>query len=56
MNIEFKPIDRTNYNECIDLNLNDEQKYRFDNREIDICYYHNISEKEEREAYIMYNS
>lgn len=26
MNIEFKPIDRTNYNECIDLNLNDEQK------------------------------
>lgn len=26
MNIEFKPIDRTNYNECIDLNLNEEQK------------------------------
>ncbi|MBU5465908.1 GNAT family N-acetyltransferase [Virgibacillus sp. MSJ-26] len=26
MNIEFKPIDRTNYNECIDLNVNEEQK------------------------------
>ena len=26
MNIEFKQIDRTNYNECIDLTLNDEQK------------------------------
>ncbi|NRD78528.1 GNAT family N-acetyltransferase [Bacillus sp. BRMEA1] len=26
MNIEFKPIDRTNYIECIDLKLNEEQK------------------------------
>ena len=26
MNIEFKPIDRTNYNECIDLHLNEEQQ------------------------------
>lgn len=26
MNIEFKQIDRTNYNECIELSLNEEQK------------------------------
>ena len=26
MNIEFKQIDRTNYNECIELTLNEEQK------------------------------
>ena len=26
MNIEFKQIDRTNYNECIELNLSEEQK------------------------------
>ncbi|MEJ8553921.1 GNAT family N-acetyltransferase [Tepidibacter sp. Z1-5] len=26
MNIEFKKIDRTNYNECIELSLNEEQK------------------------------
>lgn len=26
MSIEFKPIDRTNYNECIELSLNEEQR------------------------------
>lgn len=26
MNIEFKQIDRTNYNECIELSLNEDQK------------------------------
>lgn len=26
MNIEFRQIDRTNYNECIDLSLSEEQK------------------------------
>ena len=26
MKIEFRSIDRTNYNECIDLNVNDDQK------------------------------
>lgn len=26
MKIEFRPIDRTNYNECIELNVNENQK------------------------------
>ncbi|RJS62931.1 GNAT family N-acetyltransferase [Priestia filamentosa] len=26
MSIDFKPIDRTNYNECIELSLNEEQR------------------------------